>query len=123
VAKSFADGLLAAILSHAPDLSQSALAKRAGINASTLSRLLSGQRQPTRKTVNQLAKALRLSTAEADRLRLMAGFRPVEAGALYLNSWVRQLDRAVAAAPTHQQQWARDQIRALVSQLREGVTP
>ncbi len=58
-------------------LSQNALAKVVGINASYINRLESGEREaPTREVAQALARALSLSTEEVDRLLFSAGHVP-----------------------------------------------
>src|SRR5690348_13016603 len=58
-------------------LSQYALAKRVGINASYCNRLESGEREaPTREVASALARALALATEEVDRLLFSAGHVP-----------------------------------------------
>lgn len=58
-------------------LSQNALAKIVGINASYINRLESGEREePTREVARALARALRLATEETDRLLFAAGHVP-----------------------------------------------
>lgn len=58
-------------------LSQYALAKVVGINASYINRLESGEREaPTREVSQALAKALMLSAEEVDRLLFSAGHVP-----------------------------------------------
>ncbi len=58
-------------------LSQNALAKVVGINASYINRLESGEREaPTREVAHALARALTLSPDEVDRLLFAAGHVP-----------------------------------------------
>lgn len=58
-------------------LSQNALAKIVGINASYINRLESGEREaPTREVAQALARALALATEEVDRLLFSAGHVP-----------------------------------------------
>ena len=58
-------------------LSQNALAKIVGINASYINRLESGEREaPTREVAQALARALSLATEEVDRLLFSAGHVP-----------------------------------------------
>ncbi len=58
-------------------LSQNALAKIVGINASYINRLESGEREaPTREVAHALARALTLATEETDRLLFSAGHVP-----------------------------------------------
>lgn len=63
-------------------LSQTALAERAGVERSTISRLERGSRRPTPALVGRLAMALGLSPEDADRLRASAGLLPHNALAL-----------------------------------------
>lgn len=76
-------------------LSQSKLAKRAEVSHSYVSRLESGERNPTREAVDRLAAALRLDDEERDDLMLAAGFAsgtaPVAMGEV-----LAILDRAMA---------------------------
>ncbi len=59
-------------------LSQSAVAKRVGLNASYINRLESGEREPPRaETVLALADGLGVSGDERDRLLVAAGHLPV----------------------------------------------
>lgn len=63
---------------EAVGLSQSALAKRAGLNASYINRLESGEREPPRvETVVALAKGLGAGREDEDRLLVAAGHLPV----------------------------------------------
>ena len=58
-------------------LSQNALAKTVGINASYINRLEHGEREaPTRDIAHAMAQALRLSTEEVDRLLFSADHVP-----------------------------------------------
>lgn len=57
-----------------PPLSQSALAERAHLDHSYVSRLETGSREPRRDVVNRLADALRLDPDEREELLLSAGF-------------------------------------------------
>ncbi|HAP90280.1 MAG TPA: hypothetical protein DCR15_11280 [Arthrobacter bacterium] len=58
-------------------VSQNALAKIVGINASYINRLENGEREaPTRDVAQALAQALRLSAEEVDRLLFSAGHVP-----------------------------------------------
>ena len=58
-------------------LSQNALAKRVGINASYVNRLESGEREaPTRDVCLALIRPLALATEEVDRLLFSAGHVP-----------------------------------------------
>jgi transcriptional regulator with XRE-family HTH domain len=58
-------------------LSQNALAKVVGINASYINRLESGEREaPTREVAHALARALTLAPEEVDRLLFSAGHVP-----------------------------------------------
>lgn len=78
-------------------LSQNALAKLVGINASYINRLESGEREaPTRDVALALASALELLPEEVDRLLFAAGHLPVGiqklgAGDLTLTAVVRLL--------------------------------
>lgn len=61
----------------AAGLSQSALAKAAGISPSHLNRMEKGERNPPpADKLLQIASALRLSPAEADQLLVAAGYAP-----------------------------------------------
>lgn len=63
---------------EAVGISQSALAKRAGLNASYINRLESGEREPPKvETVVALARGLGLSREEEDRLLVAAGHLPL----------------------------------------------
>jgi transcriptional regulator with XRE-family HTH domain len=55
---------------------QSELARRIDADHSTISRLLSGDRNPSRATVMDIASAMQLDMDETDRLREAAGFAP-----------------------------------------------
>lgn len=57
------------------DFSQSGLAEGMDINHSSVSRLESGERRPSRDMVEVVAHTQGLSETEADRLRAAAGFR------------------------------------------------
>lgn len=58
-------------------LSQNALAKIVGINASYINRLESGEREaPTRAVAQALARALSLAIEDVDRLLFSAGHVP-----------------------------------------------
>ncbi len=65
------------------DLSQSALGRRAQVHASIVSRLESGDRTPSNPgLVEALARGLRLSPDNTDRLLAAAGFVPAVIGRL-----------------------------------------
>lgn len=51
------------------------LAKRAGFDPSTITRLEQGTRAPERETVTQLADAMALPATDRDRLLAVAGYR------------------------------------------------
>jgi transcriptional regulator with XRE-family HTH domain len=55
-------------------LSQSELARKAGLNHSAISRLESGNRRPKRETIESLVKALKLGPEEAKELFEKAGY-------------------------------------------------
>lgn len=63
---------------QACNVTQYELSLRCGYHHSTLSRLESGEREPSRKSVARLAAELRLSAASPDRAALfrLAGFWP-----------------------------------------------
>jgi transcriptional regulator with XRE-family HTH domain len=68
--------LLRSYREHA-GVSQRALARASGINSAIVSRLESGDREPSgQEQVLALAGALKLGQAEADRLLAQAGFWP-----------------------------------------------
>jgi transcriptional regulator with XRE-family HTH domain len=54
---------------RARKISQRLLAQRSGLDHSTVSRLLRGERGPTLETMTKLARGLRLPDAEGDALR------------------------------------------------------
>ena len=56
-------------------LSKAELAKRAGVDPSSITRFEQGTRAPERATVLQLAQAMVLPMADRDRLLAAAGFR------------------------------------------------
>ena len=56
-------------------LSKADLAKRAGVDPSSITRFEQGSRAPERATVLQLAQAMVLPMADRDRLLAAAGFR------------------------------------------------
>ncbi len=55
--------------------SKADLAKRAGLDPSTITRLEQGTREPERETVVQLADAMALPMADRDRLLAACGYR------------------------------------------------
>ncbi|MGH2460390.1 MAG: helix-turn-helix domain-containing protein [Chloroflexota bacterium] len=57
-------------------LSQSAVARRAGLDPSFVNRLESGQRNAERSIAERLAQALELEPAQADRLLAAGGYLP-----------------------------------------------
>lgn len=57
-------------------LSQSSLAGRAGLSDSSISRIESGGRNPTKKRIRALASVLNLSEIEQREFMLSAGFAP-----------------------------------------------
>ena len=67
-------------------LSQSQLARKAGLTYSAISRLESGNRNPKRKTVENLARALELSPEETEELFQWAG---------YAWNWEEKIEEAV----------------------------
>lgn len=56
--------------------SQDRLAEEAALDHSLVSRLESGQRNPTREAVGKLASGLGLTDGEWDELQMVAGFLP-----------------------------------------------
>ena len=75
-------------------LSQTALATRAQLGNSHVSRLESGDRQPSRDTVLALAQALRLNDQQYDRLLVAAGLAPTWARDARTRRLVRQFHAA-----------------------------
>ena len=61
---------------HRAELSQSELARRAGVDPSFVSYLEAGQRTAERATVQLIAAALRLPQSDRDMLTMAAGFLP-----------------------------------------------
>lgn len=59
----------------ARDLTKADLAKKAGVDPSTITRFEQGTRAPERATILQLAEAMVLTMADRDRLLAAAGFR------------------------------------------------
>jgi transcriptional regulator with XRE-family HTH domain len=83
-------------------LTQYRLAKLARLDHSIVSRFESGDREPSRTSIHQLAKALRLGDLDTDRLLFAAGFAPekspiANAVKLMLESLTRGNDVAVIA--------------------------
>jgi transcriptional regulator with XRE-family HTH domain len=66
-------------------LSQSALARRAGLDPSFINRLESGQRGAERAVAEALVLALELPPEEADRLRAAGGYLPPDLARLGLD--------------------------------------
>ncbi len=64
--------------------SQERLAAEAAIDHSLVSRIESGDRNPTRDSLTKLSRAMELTEGERDRLFLLAGFTPpgLDMGAL-----------------------------------------
>lgn len=61
---------------RAADLGINELARAVGVDASYVSKLESGVREPRPWAVEQFTRALGLGRADADRLRLAAGLAP-----------------------------------------------
>uniref|UniRef100_A0A831X0P1 XRE family transcriptional regulator n=1 Tax=Thermorudis peleae TaxID=1382356 RepID=A0A831X0P1_9BACT len=75
-------------------LSQSALARRARLDHTFISRLESGQREPSRESVEVLAAALGLAPPERQRLLGLAGLGLATSG--WYRAVVERLDRTLA---------------------------
>jgi transcriptional regulator with XRE-family HTH domain len=73
-------------------LSQSKLAERADLDTSYVSRLSTGDRVPSRETVEALATALDLTDAETNQLRQAAGFLPSDPAGLLSCALLARLD-------------------------------
>lgn len=71
-------------------LSQARLAEVAGLDHSTISRLESGARRPSRDVIERLAMALDLTDEERERLSWSAGFVP--RGNAAIESVLQELD-------------------------------
>jgi transcriptional regulator with XRE-family HTH domain len=67
-------GMLLRFYRAGQGLSQSELARKAGLTYSAISRLEAGNRRPKRETVESLAKALELGPEEAKELFEKAGY-------------------------------------------------
>ena len=76
-ARQAAFGELLASLRTIRGWSQGQLAKRSGLDPSSISRLEAGTRAPERETVLRLADALALPIPDRDRLLAAAGFRSI----------------------------------------------
>ena len=70
----FADELQTIRMWIRPHVSQSRLAKAAGVDHSYISRLEDGSRKPTREMVDRIATALSATPEERTRLMESAGF-------------------------------------------------
>lgn len=101
-------------------LSQSKLGELADFDHSYVSRLESGQRQPTLDAVERLTKALGLTEPEADALRMAAGFMPTKPEAIYLNQTVGRLDSAMQATSPELCQWAEQTLEAIIGHLERA---
>lgn len=82
--------------------SQERLATEAEMDHSLVSRLESGQRSPTRESIDKLARGLQLNEAEKDRLLITAGYFPEHA------------ENAVGDEPA---------VQRIYLLLRDGQTP
>lgn len=102
-------------------LSQQALARRAGVYPSEVSRLESGTRHPRRETVEALAGALDLSPLDADlerdRLLLAAGYAPHDLAEMVLAA----CQRLGAISEDDNTRWCADQaawyLQMLITRL------
>jgi len=105
------DELLAELRKSA-NLGQGALARRAAIDPSSISRFEAGTRNPDREMVERLAEALGVDPETRDRLLAAAGYRPHDALSLTEDKVVRDLalflnDQAVPGE-------VRERLRGLV---------
>jgi transcriptional regulator with XRE-family HTH domain len=97
------------------------MAAAAGLDHSSVSRLESGERSPTRETVLQLAAGLELDQAERDRLLIAAGFVPerpeslVAAEPACRDLYAFLTDQAVSES---RRQAIRDAVRALLTAVQ-----
>jgi transcriptional regulator with XRE-family HTH domain len=97
-------------------LSQSALAREAGLDASFVNRVESGQRGADREAVEKLIRGLRLPPDEADRLLAAAGYLPavfLQVGADYPTlQRVAQILTDASLSPAE-----RESFRRVITQL------
>jgi transcriptional regulator with XRE-family HTH domain len=60
-------------------MSQSQLGDRAGMDHSTVNRIVAGTRTPTRDTMQAICAALELTSTQRDRLLIAFGYTPFDA--------------------------------------------
>lgn len=106
-------------LREAKRLSQSDLARLVYCDHSYISRLESGDRAPSLSTVEGIAKALRLSTPDTNRLRMAAGYMPV--ADLWLTEAMAALASALAAVPALTP-WAHESLAAITGHIERAHT-
>lgn len=80
-------------------LSQSALARRAGLDPSFVNRLESGQRSAERSVAEKLVEALELGPAETDRLLAAGGYLPAAFERIVSDPEVYDLIRSLIEDP------------------------
>jgi|SRR5579884_1232541 len=89
-------------------LSQSALARRAGLDPSFVNRLESGQRSAERSVAQKLVDALDLGHAESDRLLAASGYLPAAFEVIFQDPDLYSLIRSLA-----DEQMSRTRLAAL----------
>lgn len=101
-------------------LSQAELARRAGVNHTTISRLERGQRHPSRLMVLRLARALATDESMTARLLASAGHTPVS---LEIHAELAELSFLLSAphTPDAVRRLARSTLSALVEGLRQAA--
>jgi transcriptional regulator with XRE-family HTH domain len=104
----------------AAGISQTALGQETGFDHSFISRLESGEREPTLETVDGITKALGLSQPERDRLRMAAGYMPMRDESVYQHPQIGELDRAIQSASPQLAQWALETVIALLGHLERS---
>lgn len=106
-------------------LSQSRLARIAGLDHTYLSRLENGQRIPTRRVVLKLAEALGVDPVKRDQLLVAAGLAPVSALTLAVgDELLEQAARLLmdASVPAEVRMDLRVAIRIAVSLAERAAT-
>jgi transcriptional regulator with XRE-family HTH domain len=98
-------------------MSQQKASTRAGFDHSYFSRLISGSRMPTAKSVNQIADALNWTVNQRRTAMMAAGFLPDDALRAVDADLIELVD-ALARVEAHDPVWAesvRDNTRALTN--------
>ena len=102
--------------------SQRIVAEGSGFDKSFISRLESGDREPTsREMILRLAEGIGASPEDSDKLLLTAGYMPVQAQAMLNNPELARLDDLMATATDDRKTWAKNAISDVIAVLKMGM--